>query len=140
VNFHMKIPSALNYDLAYSEMFFSKWTADEFKSAWHREPLEQGQGEAKGREKYCVVVPVLKESDALILACLFTRTIGFSPSCTHWDGSTLSLHYGQGGHYTLHSQREAVTRLVDAWKWGLVPDTKGALFAGDLEPTRMKDD
>jgi len=136
-HFRVEKPLNLNYRLEYGKTTYNKWTTDEFRDAWHRNPLGQGQKEAKERKHHCVIVHTGKESDALVLSALFVRLIFAMPSCTHWDGSTLSLHYGQVGHYTTESSRVTAEKMVEAWHWGLIPDVYGSLFADNEEPVEL---
>lgn len=61
---------------------------------WNKEG--QGHKEALERGKYCVIVKCNKY-DASVLSQIFVNAYFAIPTCTHYNGNTLSLYCGDAG-------------------------------------------
>src|SRR5438132_112100 len=75
---------------------WTKYTSEELKELGWWNCTGQGNQQARGRGKDCVVVSVADEETALRFTALFVRQFAI-PSCVHWDGNLLSMYCGDAG-------------------------------------------
>jgi hypothetical protein len=88
---------------------------DEIRKAWKSKG--QGHDYAVERKSYfCVVVGGITVGDALVLCRAFLNFFNM-PSCTHWNGKTLSLYCGEAGSGA-EALKRGVEGLVTGYKLG----------------------
>lgn len=108
--------------------YWTKYTREELKTQGWNNFHGQGNHQARMRGSSCVIVPITNEETALILTALFVRKFAI-PSCTHWDGQTLSLYCGgSGSNHLQHS----IQTIVDTYKSLNNPDYSNSLFADKI--------
>lgn len=105
-------------------LHWTRYTKGEIKEAWNKDG--QGHSNAMKRGDACVVVPC-DEEEAIILSALFVRRVFALPTCTHYDGNTLSLYCGDAGS----GWRDAIEnckKMILLYKL-IGVDEQGALFS-----------
>lgn len=91
---------------------YFKYTDDQLREAWVA-PGKQGHAEAVGRHRHSVTF-ACSESEALALHRLFCRRVFNVPSCCHYDGSALTMYYGDTGCYDGGArERHEVMKICD---------------------------
>lgn len=130
----MKTCSVQRQSEGYSyTLSFIMRTREETEAGWYDE-YGQGNHEARLRGWACVVRACTEKEDALRLSALFCRNVFAIPSCTHWDGSTLSMYCGDAGRGYLHTLARAESLRLDD-----EPEDRLPLFCEDTEnkPTKV---
>lgn len=74
---------------------FTRYLPEEIRAAW-QDKKGQGHRQAVQRGRDCVVVKI-NDENAVVLAALFIRCVFAIPTCTHYNGKTLSLYCGDSG-------------------------------------------
>jgi hypothetical protein len=98
------------------ETHYTQYTREEIVAFWNTEG--QGHKQALNRSSMCVVAPATKEA-AIDISALFIRDIFASPTCTHYDGKTISLYCGNVGAYDYPEVCRKVKSLIRRYQKGL---------------------
>ncbi len=106
------------------ELHWTRYTRGEIKEAWNRDG--QGHSQAIKRGGDCVVVPC-DEEEAIILSALFVRSVFAIPTCSHYDGKTLSLYCGDAGSGWRDTMKHCKIIILIYKLIGI--DEQGALFS-----------
>jgi len=95
----------------------------------------QGNQQARERGKFCVIVPLPDSEFAVGLTHLFVMLVFAIPSCTHWDGETLSMYCGDAGSgYRLTIARAVQVATAYALAADVMPPEQAAAWAhGECE-------
>jgi len=75
---------------------YSVYTDAEIEDAW-ADTTGQGNRQARLRNAFCVVIGLQSKAEAIELSHLFVGSVFAIPTCTHWNGETLSLYVGDAG-------------------------------------------
>ncbi len=108
-------------------LHWTRYTKKEIKEAWNKDG--QGHFQAIERGDACIVVPC-DEGEAIILSALFVRNVFAIPTCTHYDGKTLSLYCGDAGSRWKDTMENCKTKILIYKLAGI--DEQGALFSNEL--------
>ncbi len=73
---------------------WNEYSPNEIERYWYKEG--QGRRQSIERDDSCVIVPCSNQ-EAREWSCYFINNIFAIPTCTHYDGYTISLYCGDAG-------------------------------------------
>ena len=73
---------------------WTEYTDKEIQDIWEKDG--QGRNQSKSRGPFCVVTTCSK-NDAVAICQYFIRNLFAIPTCTHYNGDTVSLFCGDAG-------------------------------------------